>query len=281
MDYLPFGEQIAGASGTSHKFTGDERDVETNLDHTDFRQYSSALGRWITPDPAGLAVVDPMNPQSWNRYAYVGNNAVSLIDPLGLSDCHPGEACWTFGANFGGDILGGGSIGGGGCGWSDFWSGDCAASQRLLDPSGRGQSELLKGEARYTSIINTGWDPELRIQYYTYSFAGGCNGALQCQMQLAAIRYGQQACPGQAPSAVADCMQQASNTLTVALDVNGNPLIVGGHYNSNYGTVVINEQAVDPTEFGCVFSRCGILDSMHFNFPLGITWIQPIPGSSP
>ncbi|PYT73095.1 MAG: hypothetical protein DMG39_07575 [Acidobacteria bacterium] len=48
----------------THKFTGDERDSETNLDLTWFRQYSSQLGRWMHPDPAGLAAVDPANPQS-------------------------------------------------------------------------------------------------------------------------------------------------------------------------------------------------------------------------
>ncbi len=43
------------------------------------------------PDPAGLAAVDPANPQSWNRYAYVLNNPLALIDPLGLADdgCDP------------------------------------------------------------------------------------------------------------------------------------------------------------------------------------------------
>ena len=43
-------------------------------------------GRWISPDPAGLSAVDPSNPQSWNRYAYVLNNPLSAIDLLGL-DC--------------------------------------------------------------------------------------------------------------------------------------------------------------------------------------------------
>jgi len=86
MDFLPFGEQIAGGSFTSHKFTGDERDSETNLDHTQFRQYSSQLGRWMHPDPAGLSAVDPSNPQSWNRYAYVLNNPLAFLDHLGL-DC--------------------------------------------------------------------------------------------------------------------------------------------------------------------------------------------------
>ncbi len=68
----------------TYKFTGWERDGETGLDHTLFRQYISAPGRWMTPDPAGLAAVDLSNPQSLNRYAYVMNNPVNFIDPLGL-----------------------------------------------------------------------------------------------------------------------------------------------------------------------------------------------------
>ena len=45
-------------------------------------------GRWPSPDPAGLAAVDPANPQSWNRYAYVGNNPLARIDPTGLDECN-------------------------------------------------------------------------------------------------------------------------------------------------------------------------------------------------
>jgi RHS repeat-associated protein len=48
------------------------------------RKYSAAQSRWISPDPAGLGAVDLSNPQSWNRYAYVGNNPLSNTDPLGL-----------------------------------------------------------------------------------------------------------------------------------------------------------------------------------------------------
>ncbi len=49
-----------------------------------YREYSSGQGRWISPDPAGLAAVSLTNPQSWNRYAYVANNPLALTDPLGL-----------------------------------------------------------------------------------------------------------------------------------------------------------------------------------------------------
>jgi RHS repeat-associated protein len=88
LDYLPFGETNSTDSGIStHKFTGDERDSETSLDHTQFRQYTSQLARWMSPDPAGLAAVDPMNPQSWNRYSYVLNDPMDFVDPLGLATC--------------------------------------------------------------------------------------------------------------------------------------------------------------------------------------------------
>jgi RHS repeat-associated protein len=94
LDYLPYGELNSTDSGiTTHEFTGDEQDAETALAHTWFRQYSSSMGRWMTSDPAGLAAVDPTNPQSWNRYAYVLNNPPNLIDPWGL--CSPGTICVT------------------------------------------------------------------------------------------------------------------------------------------------------------------------------------------
>ena len=53
-----------------------------------YREYSAAQqGRWISPDPAGLAAVSLTDPQSWNRYAYVGNRPMTNVDPLGLWHC--------------------------------------------------------------------------------------------------------------------------------------------------------------------------------------------------
>jgi RHS repeat-associated protein len=84
--YAPFGENYNGAGTTDLSFTGQNQDTVPGLYDFMFRRYSPNQGRWISPDPAGLAAVDPMDPQSWNRYAYVTNRPLTSIDPLGL-DC--------------------------------------------------------------------------------------------------------------------------------------------------------------------------------------------------
>jgi RHS repeat-associated protein len=86
LDYYPFGQLNSTDSGvTTIEFTGDEYDTETGVEHTQFRQYAPAQGRWLTPDPAGFSAVDPTNPQSWNRYTYALNNPLRFLDPSGLT----------------------------------------------------------------------------------------------------------------------------------------------------------------------------------------------------
>ena len=58
--------------------------LSADLFYSNFRQYHASQGRWISPDPAGLAAADPFDPQTWNRYAYVGNSPLDRVDPLGL-----------------------------------------------------------------------------------------------------------------------------------------------------------------------------------------------------
>jgi RHS repeat-associated protein len=109
LDYLPFGELNSADSGiTTHEFTGDERDAETDLAHAQFRQYSSSYARWMTPDPTGLGAVDPTNPQSWNRYVYVFNNPLVLSDPAGLIPACLEHVCSEGGSGGPGDSSGGG-----------------------------------------------------------------------------------------------------------------------------------------------------------------------------
>ncbi|HZQ23195.1 MAG TPA: RHS repeat-associated core domain-containing protein, partial [Terriglobales bacterium] len=84
-----------GNDGSSLGYAEMWYDNEDALNTADYRNYQSVAGRWLTPDPAGLAAVDPTNPQTWNRYAYVTSDPVSLVDPLGLSceDPTDGESC--------------------------------------------------------------------------------------------------------------------------------------------------------------------------------------------
>jgi RHS repeat-associated protein len=68
----------------SHKFTGYERDWATNLDYAKARTYTRYRARFIQPDPLGIAAADLTNPQSLNRYGYVGNDPANTTDPSGL-----------------------------------------------------------------------------------------------------------------------------------------------------------------------------------------------------
>ncbi len=89
-DYFPFGG-FAFKSGVeaeleTHLFTGHERDSNDELDANDdldymrARYYAPYLGRFLSIDPI---MGNAINPQSWNRYAYVRNNPLSLVDPTG------------------------------------------------------------------------------------------------------------------------------------------------------------------------------------------------------
>jgi len=86
--FAPYGEMYNNFGNTGGvNFTGDTQDSFVGLlFDTPNRELHPGEGRWISPDPSGLNAVDPANPQSWNRYAYVLNNPLSYIDSLGL-DC--------------------------------------------------------------------------------------------------------------------------------------------------------------------------------------------------
>ncbi|HWB85158.1 MAG TPA: RHS repeat-associated core domain-containing protein [Bryobacteraceae bacterium] len=64
------------------KFTGKERDSETGLDYFGLRYFSSAQGRWTSPDQP-FTDQHPEDPQSWNMYGYVRNNPLKNTDPDG------------------------------------------------------------------------------------------------------------------------------------------------------------------------------------------------------
>ncbi|XYH92486.1 RHS repeat domain-containing protein [Sorangium sp. So ce1128] len=88
LHYEPFGRRIdADGEGLGvakgevrHGFTGHRHDEELGLIDMRGRLYDPNLRRFLTPDPF---VTDPLWGQSHNRYSYVMNDPVNLVDPTG------------------------------------------------------------------------------------------------------------------------------------------------------------------------------------------------------
>ncbi|ACG74298.1 hypothetical protein AnaeK_3077 [Anaeromyxobacter sp. K] len=79
IDYEPWGEELShsGAMG-DRQYNGRVYDPGTGFHDYGARMYWPQIGRFVSPDPAGI---HPENPQSWNRYAYVWNNPYKYVDP--------------------------------------------------------------------------------------------------------------------------------------------------------------------------------------------------------
>lgn len=108
-DYHPFGEEIIGngrnqghgygSDEIRKKFTGYERDNETELDFAQARYYAKNLGRFQSADPYNIIFREAKasrnnndqaalknyisNPQVWNKYGYSLNSPHNLVDKTG------------------------------------------------------------------------------------------------------------------------------------------------------------------------------------------------------
>ena len=92
-NYDEFGKPSqTSAVGNPYLFTGREYDPETGLYNYRARFYAPSLGRFLQVDPAG-------GTSGSNAYAYVENNPLSAIDPLGESACKylSRTSPWLFG----------------------------------------------------------------------------------------------------------------------------------------------------------------------------------------
>lgn len=84
-----FAACAASLSSPRSRNTGKERDAESGNYYFDARYYSSAMGRFMSPDwsaqeqPVPYATLD--NPQTLNLYSYMRNNPLGGTDPDGHS----------------------------------------------------------------------------------------------------------------------------------------------------------------------------------------------------
>jgi len=83
----------AQTSTTDYRFTGKERDCESELYYFEARYLAGHIGRFVSVDPLLLEVGSAekeklqrflSNPQEMNLYAYAGNNPLKFFDPDGL-----------------------------------------------------------------------------------------------------------------------------------------------------------------------------------------------------
>jgi len=84
QDYDMWGSIMEGRSFDSYKskykFTGKERDKESNYDYFGARYYDARIGRWGSEEP----LIDK-NPQK-STYSYSNNNPISRLDLTGQDD---------------------------------------------------------------------------------------------------------------------------------------------------------------------------------------------------
>jgi RHS repeat-associated protein len=92
--YEPFGKRIGLTDPTQSAFSPNATVTRgyAFLEHDDSfsglinmrgRMYDPKVGRFLSPDPL---VSNPFNSQSYNRFSYVANNPLTLVDPTGFQE---------------------------------------------------------------------------------------------------------------------------------------------------------------------------------------------------
>ncbi|MFN7342455.1 MAG: RHS repeat-associated core domain-containing protein, partial [bacterium] len=117
-DYDMWGKRVklSGTLETELGYTGHHHHAKSGLVLTWFRAYDTEVGRWLSADPLDSVTGEmaELLPEGPNLYAYVGNDAMNKVDPLGLNYFEIDEFYREPGGGGGGNMIGSGGGGGGG-----------------------------------------------------------------------------------------------------------------------------------------------------------------------
>jgi RHS repeat-associated protein len=95
--FTPFGEYRIDPPDpaddiTDRGFTGHKHNDDIKLIYMGARWYLPETGRFLSADSI---VPNPANPQSFNRFSYVNNRPLNLVDPTGHNGECPDDDCYT------------------------------------------------------------------------------------------------------------------------------------------------------------------------------------------
>jgi RHS repeat-associated protein len=150
-DYTPFGEEVlAPGPMPAQRFTGQARDGEAGLDYFHARMLLTRAGRFNNVDSVFAGSLDP---QQWNRYAYVRNRPLVLTDPSGMV-AGPAASCsqqkGAYWCPSGGLFIP---------------SPDYVPSDNPADWGYHG-GEVDLGEAQHGAAVDAAWDAGRQEQYF-------------------------------------------------------------------------------------------------------------------
>jgi RHS repeat-associated protein len=254
--YYPFGQEQSPTADPNHyKYTGLERDGESGLDHAQFRQYSSAQGRWMHPDPY-MGSYDFTNPQSFNRYTYVMNNPLRAVDPSGLNE---DSFCGIVGDDDGGGNDcggggGGGDVGGGGGGDAGPCGNPCNVTTNPNPP------------------VDPGPDPGLGYDPFPNQPNPGYGGTAAASGAPGAAAPNNPTQPGKQSKAACNA-QRIANAIPGAT-LTGNNTFQGGH--EEYG---IQVSGADLTAAGFSFYSSPFGNGNGYRTPFSGTHVNGQPGN--
>jgi RHS repeat-associated protein len=262
--YAPYGEKYSPSGTQDLNFTGQNQDTASYLYDFLYREYNPNSSRWIQPDPAGIKAANPGNPQTWNRYAYVANNPLSVVDPVGLlkSDAT---------GSYQNTCQGSGDVG---CpsyfqtqldasngnpdfsfeGYSD-WSDRQTFGSNYYNLPGHGNTIQQELE-RHESIITTGKDPVLGIDRGSVGIEWSTSATSVEEAQKRAVTQALLALVCSADMTVA-CAETVYADLAPNKNVGDNGL-KGGNFNFLIGGLLVDLSS-------CAGARCSLFGSLHFN----------------